>query len=153
MYDKPLPNRLTWLTIVFAFIGSLVMYGMLAYTLDSSGARAVTEGLETIRLPISLLAIFVLLASIVWAQLRLTVHAMSPSSATDLLPPQKYIANTLISLALAEACAIVGLLMFFLGASYGEFLVFVVPSAVVMAVVILPKGIAYWQVWENRPEG
>ncbi len=146
------PNRLTWATMVFAFIGSVVMYGVLAYVLEQSGAHATSDVLEPLRLPLTLIGIACLVASVVWAQLRLSVQREFPAIAGALPEPRQFIAHTIIALAFAEACAIFGLLYFFVGASLADFLMFAVPSVVVMVVFVLPKGNAYWQAWESRRE-
>lgn len=146
------PNRLTWATIVFAFIGSVVMYGVLAYILTRSGAHTTSDLLEPLRLPVTLMGIACLVVSIVWAQLRLSVQREFPAIAGALPEPRQFITRTIIALAFAEACAILGLLFFFVGGSLTDFLLFAVPSVAVMLIVILPKGGAYWQVWESRQE-
>lgn len=145
-------NRLTWSTIVFAFIGSVVMYGVLAYSLEQTGAHVTSDVLEPLRLPVTLLGIACLVASVLWAQLRLSVQREFPAVAGALPEPRQFITHTIIALAFAEACAIFGLLYFFVGASLTDFLMFAVPSVVVMVVFVLPKGSAYWQAWESRRE-
>ncbi|MCS6830744.1 MAG: hypothetical protein NZ749_08895 [bacterium] len=145
-------NRLTWNTIVFGFIGSVVMYGVLAYMLQQGGQRTLSPALDEIRLPITLLGIACLVISVVWAQLRLVVHGEYASRTEDLPSPGQFVIYTVIALAFAEACAIFGLLLFFLGASWTDFLLFALPSVAVMVLFVLPKGGAYWNVWESRRE-
>lgn len=145
-------NRLMWATIVFFFIGSVVMYGVLAYMLQQSGERTVSTGLEAMRLPLTLLGVACLVASVVWAQLRLTVHGEYASATGDVPLPRHFITHTVIALAFAEACAIFGLILFFLGASWTDFLMFALPSVAVMILFVLPKGGAYWKAWESRQE-
>ncbi|MER3472610.1 MAG: hypothetical protein C4335_00955 [Armatimonadota bacterium] len=151
------PNRLTWATMVFAFIGSVVMYGVLAYILAQSGAHTTSDLLEPLRLPVTLIGIACLVVSVVWAQLRLSVQREFvprgfPAIAGALPEPRQFITHTIIALAFAEACAILGLLFFFVGGSLTDFLLCAVPSVAVMLIVILPKGGAYWQAWESRQE-
>jgi hypothetical protein len=153
MTPEGFPNRLTWATIVFAFIGSVVMYGVLAYMLQQSGERAVSPGLDAMRLPVTLLGIACLVASVVWTRLRLVVHGEYASTTGDIPSPRQFITHTFIALSLAEACAVFGLLLFFSGASLTDFLMFAVPSVVVMLFFVLPRGSAYWTAWENRREG
>ncbi len=145
-------NRFTWATIVFAFVGSVVMYGVLAYMLQQSGDRPSASGLEAMRLPTTLLGIASLVASVVWAQWRLAVRGEYASSTTDIPTPRQCIVHTLIALSFAEACAVFGLLLFFVGASFTDFLMFAVPSVAVMLFFVLPKGSAYWTAWESRRE-
>ncbi len=145
-------NRLTWATIVFAFIGSVIMYGALAYMLQQSSERTVSPGLEAMRLPVTLLGIACLVASVLWTQLRLVVHGEYASTVGDIPAPKQFITHTVIALAFAEACAVFGLLLFFLGASWTDFLLFALPSIAVMVLFVLPKGNAYWSVWESRQE-
>lgn len=152
MMRNSLPNRLTWATIVFAFIGSVVMYGVLAYMLQQSGERTASPGLEATRLPVTLLGVACLVASVLWAQLRLVVHGDYASTRDDIPAPRHFITHTVIALAFAEACAVFGLLLSFLGASWTDFLRFAIPSVAVMVLFVLPKGSAYWRVWESRQE-
>ncbi len=151
MHGTP-ANRLTWMTIVFGFAGSLVMYAVLAYMLDQSGARVQSTSLQAMRLPVSLMAVVCLLVSVIWSQLRLAVHVESVAQSGDLPSPQRFVTYSVIALAFAEACAVFGLILFFLGAPFNELLMFIVPSAVVMLFVILPKGAGYWRAWESRRE-
>ncbi len=152
MTPGTMPNRLTWATIVFAFIGSVVMYGVLVYVLQQSGERTASPGLESMRLPVTLLGIACLVAAMVWAQLRLTVHGEYATTTRNLPSPQQFTTYTVIALAFAEACAVFGLLLFFLGASWVDFLMFAVPSVAVMVFFVLPKGNAYWRVQESGRE-
>ncbi|GIV17840.1 MAG: hypothetical protein KatS3mg022_3275 [Armatimonadota bacterium] len=146
------PNRLTWATIVFAFIGSVVMYGVLVYLIQRGDERTVSPGLESMRLPVTLLGIACLIAAVVWAQLRLSVHGEHATTTGKLTSPQQFTTHTVIALAFAEACAVFGLLLFFLGSSRADFLMFAVPSVAVMVFFVLPKGDAYWKVQESRRE-
>lgn len=50
--------------------------------------------------------------------------------------------------SIADACAILGLMLFLMGAPITEFALLAVASVVVMLVFILPKGISYWAAWE-----
>jgi len=152
MEREPPANRLTWATIVFAFVGSVVMYGVLAYMLQQSGSRPSASGLEAMRLPTTLLGVASLVASVVWAQWRLAVRGEYASITTDTPTPKQFILHTFIALSFAEACAVFGLLLFFTGASFTDFLMFAVPSMAVMLFFVLPKGNAYWTAWESRPE-
>lgn len=144
------PNRLTWATIVFAFIGSVVMYGVLIYMLQQSGERTGSPSLDSWRLPATLLAIASLIASMVWTQLRLSHHGEQATAGRNLPSPQQFTTHTVIALAFAEACAVFGLLLFFLGASWVDFLMFAVPSIAVMVFFVLPRGNAYWEAQESR---
>lgn len=152
MVPESSSNRLTWATIVFAFIGSVIMYGVLAYMLQQSGERTASPGLEAMRLPVTLLGIACLVVSVLWAQLRLVVHGEYASTTGDIPAPRQFITHTVIALAFAEACAVFGLLLFFLGASWTDFLLFAIPSIGVMVLFVFPRGIAYWRIWESRQE-
>lgn len=147
------PNRLTWSTLVFAFIGSVVMYGVLAVILAQSGALTASPVLGSIRIPFMVLGIMSLVASTVWAQMMLGVASDYAERTGDLPTPGQFLMRTIIALALAEVCAILGLVLFFLGAPLSELTAFVVGSAAVMVLFILPKGGAYWRAWESQREG
>lgn len=147
------PNRIMWFTVVFAFLGSVVMYGAMAWKMEAVTARQVSESLVQMRLPIMCMAVFCLVLSVLWSQLKLTIPAeVVIGSSRKLQSAGRFLTHTLIALALAEAVAIFGLLLFFLGASLADFLMLAAPSAAVMVIFIIPKGIVYWNVHESLQE-
>lgn len=48
--------------------------------------------------------------------------------------------HSVVALVFAEGCVVFGLMLFFLGAPFGEFLVFAVPSAAVIVLVGVGKA-------------
>jgi len=148
-------TKATYFVIFFSLTFSVVIYGFLAFILSQSKTpRAVSPSLGTLRPLFYILAAVALLASIAWVTFRTQSQTGSGAGTTldalSLMPPQRFQTETIISLALAEVCAIVGLLLFFLGAPLVEFAYFAAGTLAVDLLFILPRAIGYWAAWESQ---
>ncbi|HZO88191.1 MAG TPA: hypothetical protein VFB38_07600 [Chthonomonadaceae bacterium] len=149
-----LARKRVWLILVFAFIASIGIYGALVCLLQQQRPAPPSPAvLSTLRPVLYLLAIACLLASVGWMHgntRNLPGGAFSPAAPPPLPAPERFQTITVIALALAEACAIMGLVLFFLGASAVEFARFALGTVIVDALSILPRGIRYWAAWERQ---
>ena len=94
-------------------------------------------------------AALALLLSIFW-----NVRLVPPfdESESALPRPEIFQRQSLVSLVLAETCAVVGFVYCISqGGSVSDYLPFGGAALLVMGAVCLPKGLAYWSAWESRP--
>ncbi|MDQ3812519.1 MAG: hypothetical protein M3347_01055 [Armatimonadota bacterium] len=148
-------GKMTWFIIVFSMVVSVGIYGLLGFLLSQNRTpRAVSPSLGTLRPILYILAVVMLLASVAWITFRTQGKTGGVPDTTltkvALLSPPQFQTETIVGLSLAEACAIFGLLLFFMGAPLTEFALFAAGTLAVDLLFILPKGIAYWAAWENQ---
>ena len=148
-------RKTTWFIIFFAMVASVGVYGLLCFILmQSRSAPPVGNGLQTLRPILYVVAVGDVLASIAWVHFktngRIGGTAAMPSTGYLLMKAAEFQTVSIVGLALAEACAIFGLLLFFLGAPITEFALFAVATLAVDLLYILPKGITYWAAWEQQ---
>jgi len=145
--------RRTWLTILVALAFSVLMYGFLAFLIENGKApRVVSSSLPTLRALMTLFAVGELAASVAWLQFA-TQGKMSDSGG-PILTPAQFQTQSIVAMALAEACCISGLLLFFLGNTLKQFIPFMAGTLAVFFLFILPKGLRYFAAWEKsqRPK-
>jgi len=94
------------------------------------------------------MAVAMLVASVAWLRFRVD-GKMGGEGRELMLSPDQFQTDSIVSLALSEACAIYGLLLFFLGAPLREFALFGLGTPMVNFFFILPRGLAFWSAWEK----
>ena len=138
------PNRTSWLIIVGALTVAPVMYVVVA-NLISAGARPVASpDHDTLRRVFAPLAGLMLVGSRVWLARRAGDDRDARTGEAVPLPPAQYQLQSIIAAALAESCAIYGFILFMLGGSIRQLMVFAAGSLITMALVVIPHGLAYW---------
>jgi len=145
--------RRTWISILVALAFGALMYGLLAFFIEHGKApRVVSASLPTMRIMMTLFAVAELGASVAWLQFA-TQGKMSDSGGT-ILTPGEFQTQSIIAMALAEACSISGLLLFFMGNTLRQFMPFIAGTLAVFFLFILPKGLRYYAAWEKsqRPK-
>jgi len=145
--------RRTWLSILVALAFSTLMYGALAFLIEHGKTpRVVSTSLPTLRIMMTFFAIAELGASVAWLQFA-TQGKMSDSGG-PILTPGEFQTQSIVAMALAEACSISGLLLFFLGNTLAQFMPFIAGTLAVFFVFILPKGLRYYAAWDKsqRPK-
>ncbi len=157
--DNPAPQqgspKMTWVIIVFAMAMSVLIYGLLCFFLMQSRTPPSGRSLATMRPIVSAMAVLSLVAAIGWLQWKTsgrigdTPAVLGDRSSAALMEPGEFQTQSIIALALAEACSIYGLLLFFLGAPITEYAVFAAGSLLVILLYILPRGLKYWAAREN----
>jgi len=129
------------------------MYGLLAFFIEHGKApRVVASNLPTMRILMTLFAIAELGASVAW--LQFATRGKMGDSGGPILTPAEFQSQSIVAMALAEACSISGLLLFFLGNTLAQFAPFIAGTLLVFFVFILPKGLRYYAAWEEsqRPK-
>jgi len=140
--------RRTWLTILVALAFSALMYGLLAFFIENGKApRVISSSLPTMRALMTLFAVAELGASVAWLQFA-TQGKMSDSGG-PILTPAKFQEQSIVAMALAEACSVSGLLLFFMGNTLRQFVPFIAGTLAVFFLFILPKGLRYFAAWDE----
>jgi F0F1-type ATP synthase membrane subunit c/vacuolar-type H+-ATPase subunit K len=133
-------RKRTWYILFCAFIASIGVYGLLVSMLAAQ--RASMQPLPAVpavlRQGIYLLACACLLGAIGWMQ------RAAPGFTRTPLSPAQFTSMTIVALAMSEACAIFGLLLFMLGGPPAEFARFAIATVLVNLLFILPRGVRYW---------
>ncbi len=146
--------RCIWLTIVIAMAASLGIYPVIAFVLRES--MKPSGALFAMRTLLYALAGLFLLASIVLSKINTrswTDQVTHSDSEPSTLPtPQAFITSSIIRIALAEACAIIGFVLAVLGIPFYEYLFFAIAPALVILGLILPFGLRYWDALEKKPD-
>jgi hypothetical protein len=145
-------QKQTYFIIFFALVGSVGTYLLLCF-LMSQNRRPLTPAPAVAGL-ITVLAIVALIASIAWLQFRTSgragdAPAMSTTTPSALMSPAEFQTETIIAMALAEACAILGLLLFFMGGPLKGFIPFAAGTLAVDLAYILPRALRYWAAYEK----
>ncbi len=143
--------KLTHVVIVLSLAWANVVYMMIAYfmTIHPSPDRAQLHVPTSVQLNSAYLAALVcLFAGPGWFQFR-TKGRAGDSPTSTLMPPALFQTESITGMAITEACAIFGLLTFFLGASLATFAPFAIASMAVDIVFFLPRVLKYWSVWEK----
>lgn len=139
----------SWYIIFFAFVGSIGVYGLLGFLLQQQRSVPASEqALGSIRPVMYGLAAICLLASFFWAWAKMRVD-LERVGEGSILSPSEYQTATILALALAEVCSLLGLTLFFLGASLEEFARFAGANLAVCVFCFLPLGNRYWAAWEK----
>lgn len=141
----PLPEKARWLVLVTGLTASIPLYAVVAFVVASAERPA---GPAPIGLRYALYAGGFALALLALA----LAPRVGPDAATN--PPfDSFLRRTLVSLATAEAAAIVGLVLFFLGRNLGDFLVLAGLALAVILLGIVPRGLRWFRAREDASEG
>lgn len=133
-------NRLTWLVVTGAFALATVVYAVFAFTTLPPGAGSrLPEPLGTM-LPV--VAAVDLLAAIAWT--KFGWRGTRAGDGAALVPPERFMQYSVVSLALAESAAIIGFVQVTAGARPMLYLPYGAAALLVIALVIAPAGLGYW---------
>jgi hypothetical protein len=144
-------RRLTWFTVFGGMAASVIFYRIVMALIPPQTLAA--NG-STIRIAFYILAPLSLILSIVWTRTRLEPAAdSSGSTEPPQPPPERFLGLSIIAMAQAEMSAIMGFVLYFMGAiAPAEYLAFGAGTFLVLALVILPRGLAYWGAWQTYEE-
>jgi F0F1-type ATP synthase membrane subunit c/vacuolar-type H+-ATPase subunit K len=151
----PQATKKIWFAILFALVVAVGVYGLVAFIIaQNRSAPPPGNNLETLRPILYIAAGVALLSAIGWMHFRTygkigDVTAL-PEPRAPLMSPGQFQTETIIGLALAEACSIFGLVLFFLGVPLVEFARFAAGTILVDVFYFLPKGMKYWAAWEMQ---
>lgn len=149
-------TRTTWFVLFAAMTWSVLVYGLLVYLLGQSRNRPPLAGTthSVMRPVLYLLAGVNLLLAVVLPGFIVKKNTQTDSSApigSEPVPePSVFQTASIVSLALSESCAIFGLLLYFMGEPAREFWSFAVLTLLFNVIYILPRGVRYWSLLQDR---
>ncbi len=151
--SRQAPTRLTWLIIFGGLVCSVFAYGLLCFLIDishESKPRALNAAsLTAIRPILVVAAVVTLVAAVAWLRFRVD-GKIGGEGREVVLSAAEFQTDSIVALALSESCAILGLLLFFLGAPLKEFALFALGTLIVDFAFILPRGLQFWATRDNR---
>jgi len=142
----PLPEKARWLVLVAGLTASIPLYAVVVFVLASSAEAPVARAPAGLRYGFYGAAF----------GLALLALAVAPRVSTDpatALPFDVFLRRTLLSLVIAEASAILGLVLFFLGRNLADFLVLAGLALAVSLVGIVPRGLRWFRLREEPRAG
>lgn len=136
--------RQQWLIIFGALVASVAIYGLMCFFIAQNPKSHPASLVLTQARPVVIgLGIASLLASVLW--LRFAVDGKIGGDGRPMtLSASEFQTRSIIALALAEACALFGLLLFFLGAPLADFGLFALGTLLIDFAFVLPRGLAFW---------
>ena len=140
-----LPEKVRWLVLVAGLTASIPLYAVVVFVL-AAGERHGGPA------PLGLRYAFYG-ASLALAMLALVLAPRVGNDAAAAPPFESLLKRTILSLAVAEAAAIVGLVLYFLGRDLGDFLVLGGLALAVILLGIVPRGLKWFRLREETTPG
>ena len=142
------PALVNWLVLFGAMASSVLVYGAVAFLFGPSGEPPeATRPLRMALWGVAVVALFV-------AQRLIAPFRKALAGGPGEAPPdaKAFFGRSVAALALAEAAAILGLVLVFVGGSRSDFLLLGMLALLVDFAIILPAGLAFFGMrTENRP--
>ncbi len=135
-------TKKSWLLVFSILVFSIGFYGFLAGIIERFGTRAANSDLAARPFFVAF-AVIALIASLVWLRFRID-GKIGGEGRQKLLSPEQFQTDSIVALALAEACSTFGLALFFMGAPISDFAFFAFGTLFVDFAFILPRGIQFW---------
>ena len=141
----PLTEKLRWLLIVTAIGSSIPMYGVVAMVVGNAREQPPDPSAAGLVRPLLyVVALVAIAAGLYWMP---RVAAGTPRSS--LPPPQAFAVASMIALALLEAGALVGFVLFFLTGRVADFAVLAGASLAGLLLYAVPQGLRYFAAREG----
>lgn len=134
----PIPEKARWLVLVAGLTASIPLYAVVVFVLASSAEVPVGPAPAGLRYGLYGAAF----------ALALLALAVAPRVGTDpgtALSFDVFLRRTLLSLAIAETPAILGLVLFFRGRNLADFLVLAGLALAVSLLGIVPRGLRWFR--------
>lgn len=144
--SNPLPEKARWLVLVAGLTASIPVYAVVAVVLASTAEAPVAALPAGARYAVYAAGLVLGLAALAAAPRVGTDPATNP-------PFPAFLRRTILSLAIAEVPAILGLVLFFLGRNLGDFLVLAGFALAVIVLGIVPRGLRWFRLREEPPAG
>lgn len=140
-------TKRTWFIIFGALVFALFIYALLCYLILQTRRLApyAANTVATMRPILGAVGVAVLIGSVAY----LSRSMAGKSGGSELMTPRAFQSASIVSLALAEACAIFGLTLFFMGGTIRDYAMFAAGTLFVDFAFILPKAKRYWAAWEE----
>ncbi|MHB8797295.1 MAG: hypothetical protein ACYDBY_02415 [Thermoanaerobaculia bacterium] len=143
---SPLPEKARWLVLVAGLTASIPLYAVVVFVLATTGAPASAAAPIGFRYAVYGAAFGAALLALVLAP------RVGADAATSPAYPE-FLRRTLVSLAVAEVSAILGLVLFMLGRNLGDFLVLAGLALAVILLGIVPRGLRWFRLHEEPGSG
>lgn len=138
-------NRRIWTVIVFAMVGAVAIYPIVL-VFARQGVAAPPPGSRpapAIWMPFAVAAMLALMFSMNWMRHRMPYP--DSDSATPLPGVAEFMKGSIVGMAAAEAASVIGFLWcLYSGAAWRDYVPFGAGSLLVLLLVCLPRGQAYW---------
>lgn len=146
------PSKMTWLIIWAALTGSVFIYGLIGYFVTMNRTPVTSSTLPMMQMILGALGVVKLIAAVFWLQFKTKVPPAQVigTNHEPMMPPGEFQTQSIVALALAEACALYGLVLLFMGAPITTYALFAAGALVVSVGFILPRGMAYWTAYEAQ---
>jgi hypothetical protein len=131
--------------LVAGLTASIPVYAVVAFVLASSGPPPAPPAVG--------LRYAIYGAAFSLALLALVLAPRVGWDAASAPPFAEFLRRTIVSLAIAETSAILGLFLFFLGRNLGDFLVLAGLALAVILLGIVPRGLRWFRLREEPPAG
>ncbi|MBK9088327.1 MAG: hypothetical protein IPL90_04455 [Holophagales bacterium] len=142
----PLPEKARWLVLVAGLTASIPLYAVVVFVLASSAEAPAGPAPAGLRYGFYG-------AAFVLALVALSVAPRVGTDPATALPFDTFLRRTLLSLVIAEASAILGLVLFFLGRNLADFLVLAGLALAVSLLGIIPRGLRWFRLREEPGAG
>ncbi|MHB1044571.1 MAG: hypothetical protein ACYC4P_01040 [Thermoanaerobaculia bacterium] len=142
---SPLPEKARWLVLVAGLTASIPLYAVVVFVLATTGAPGASAPIG-LRYAVYGAAFGAALLALVLAPRVGTDAATSPAYP-------EFLRKTLVSLAVAEVAAILGVVLFVLGRNLGDFLVLAGLALAVNLLGIVPRGLRWFRLHEDAGSG
>jgi hypothetical protein len=142
---KPIPEKARWLVLVTGLTVSIPLYAVVAIVVASSSTRPGP-------VPLGLRYAFYGFA-FACALAALAVAPRVGSDPAKALPFEAFLRRTLFSVAIAEACAVSGLVLFLMGRNLADFLVLAGLALAVILLGVVPRGLRWFRLREEPAAG
>ena len=143
--QKALPEKARWLVLVAGLTASIPFYAVVALVLAQGPAPSAAAP------PVLRYAFYG--AAFGAALLALALAPRVGADAASSPPFAAFLRRTLVSLAVAESAAILGLVLFLLGRNLGDFLVLAGLALAVILLGIVPRGLRWFRLREESADG
>ena len=139
------PEKVRWLVLVAGLTASIPLYAVVVFVL--AGGEGPAE-------PAPMALRYALYgAAFGLALLALVLAPRVGNDAASAPPFEALLKRTILSLAVAEAAAILGLVLFLLGRNLGDFLVLAGLALCVILLGIVPRGLKWFRLREETAGG
>ena len=141
----PIPEKARWLILVAGLTASIPLYSVVVFVVASTEPTGPPA-------PFGVrLALYA--SAFVLALVALAVAPRVGDDPAKALPFEAFLRRTLLSLAIAETAAILGLVLYFLGRNLGDFLVLAGLAFAVILLGIVPRGLRWFRLKAEPPAG
>jgi F0F1-type ATP synthase membrane subunit c/vacuolar-type H+-ATPase subunit K len=149
--EQVAPQKSTWFILWVAFVGMVFSYGLIGFFIGKPTRAGAND---VFQLVLGALSVLQLIAAVIWMQVKTRVPStqlfVGSASKEPVQEPMEFQTNSIIAMALAEACSLYGLMLLIMGAPITTYALFAAGALIVSVGFILPRGIAYWTAYEAQ---